>query len=280
MIGVVACQALYHEVEVRRPEATVRYVPQELHEFPMNVPREVDVQKRLQAAIDDLERRNDDVAGPVQHANLDRIVVLYANSSADVSGLRSTHAPVVVAGFDDCVSAVLDRTVSTSTGEAKEADTYYLTRGSIDCGVDGYKLHEAYRGDLDGLVARFEAARESHPDLRVTWPDGDLFSTVVERGLELSPELVGDVSHEILGNFERVELVDTGDLYDVHREYAKSFQAFVERLAAEHGDGHDVDLAVVQGDTALLERALSEESLETLASDEQFTINRPARSVE
>lgn len=270
MMGIVACEALYNEVERLRADAPVRFVPQELHEFPVNVPQEVDVQGRLQVAIDALEERTG--------SNLDRIVVLYANSSADMSQLQSTHVPLVVPRFDDCVSALLDRPVLRTTGESKARGTYYLTRGSIDCGVDAYKLHEAYRGELDDLVARFESAHESHPDLRVTWPDGELFSTVAERGLELSPELVGGTFHEILGGFERVELVDTGSLYGVHREYAELFRSFIERLSRTHGDGHDVNLAVVEGDTSTLERAVSDDSLERLAQHDQFTVIRPAHS--
>lgn len=265
MMGVVACEALYNEVERLRPNAAVRYVPQELHEFPVNVPHEPNVEERLQAAIDDLDH----------DADLDRIVVLYANSSGNISGLSSTHAPILVAEIDDCVSAVLDRPTSQTTGESKATGTYYLTRGTIDCGVDGYKLHEAYRGEIDDLVARFEQASEAHSDLRVTWADGDLFTSVVDRSRERPPDFVGAVFHEILGDFERVELVDTGGLYDIHREYAESFRAFVDRLSAEYGNGHDVDLAVVDGEPTLLERALSRERLETFGGDDQITVNRP-----
>lgn len=272
MIGVVACEALYNEVARLRPNAAVRYVPQELHEFPVNVPHETDVQGRLQAAIDGLEGG--------EKSELDRIVVLYANSSADVAALQSTRVPLVAAGIEDCVSALLDRSVSPTTGEAKARGVYYLTRGTIDCGIDGYKLHEAYRGELDPLLARFEAARESHPDLRVAWPDGELFRTVAERGRELSLELLGDVFYDLLGGFERVELVDTGDLYDIHREYAESFRSFIEQLSDAHGDGHEVEIALVDGDAGHLERALSEGSIETWVRDEQFTVSWPTSSVE
>lgn len=268
MIGVVACEALYHEVERYCPPEAIRYVPQELHEFPVNVPRETDIQNRLQAAIDDVE------------PDRDRIVVLYANSSAEMAGLDTRHAPLVVARFEDCVEVVLDRPDSEKTYDSKASGTYYLTRGTIDRGVDGYKLHEAYRGEIVDLRARFERAREAHPDLRVTWADGDLFQSVVQRGQERSPDLLGGVFHEILGGFERVELVDTGGLYDVHREYAEEFRSFVEHLAAEHGDGHSVELSVVEGDSSLLERALSDEGVETFADDDRFTIEQPSTSVE
>lgn len=255
MIGIIGCEALYHEVERLRPEATVRYVPQELHEFPVNVPDDDAIREAVQTAIDELD-----------DPDRDRIVIAYADC-IEIDGLQSHHVPLVCTPIDDCVSAVLDRPVSETTGERKAAGTYYLTRGTIDCGVDGYKLYAAYRNELDDLLARFEWAREVHPDLRPTWADGDRFTTVVEGNGRPSQKQIGAVFHEVYGGIDRVELVDTGGLYDLHRDYAEMVRRFIEQLSAEYGDGHEVDLDVVDGDTSRLERAVSDAPLETMENE-------------
>lgn len=267
MVGVIACEALYHEVDRLREddrfcEAAVRYVPQELHEFPVNVPDESAIRTTVQAAVDDLDE-----------VDRSRIVVAYARGEW-IESIRSAHTPLVFVPIDDCVSAVLDEPVSAETGEAKASGTYYLTRGTIDCGVDGYKLYAAYRGEVQDLLARFERARERHPDLRITWADGERFAAAVARDRRPSAERVGAVFHEVFGGFDRVELVDTGRLYDFHREYADSVRGFVERLSAEYGDGHAVELAIVDGETTPLERAASEPRLDCL-EQEGVKVYRP-----
>lgn len=270
VIGVVACEELYSEVERLAPDAAVRYVPQELHEFPVNVPVEADIRSALQGAVDDLD-------GP----DLERLVLVYANSGGGLAGVRTTHAPLVVSRVDDGVSLFTPETEPSAMGEAKAAGTYYLTRGLVDCGVDSYKLYRAYRNDLADLEARFERASAAHPDLRVTWGDGDRFAAAVERGRELAPELVERFFHDVLGYYERVRLLDTGALYDLHHEYAATVRAFVERLSAEHGDGHDVDLSVVDGDLALLSRLLTVDPTDqTVADDEYVDVYDPGEPVE
>jgi hypothetical protein len=249
MLGVVACETLYSELNALAAELDldldVRYVPQELHEFPVNVPQETAIADAVQSRIDDLDR-----------PELDRIVVSYATSGGGIRGLVSEHAPLVVSTADDCISSFIYRTEDWSMGEPKEFGTYYLSRGWIDCGVDSYKLSKAYEGTDDELVARFEAAAADHPDMRVTWADGDLFATALEQR-DLEGEQAGRFFHKVLEYFRRVKLVDNDNLYDFHHEYAESFRAFVERLSAEHGDGHDVSLEVIDGDLHLLRSLLT-----------------------
>jgi hypothetical protein len=269
VIGVVACEALYSEVERICPDARIKYVPQGLHEFPTNVPLTADIEERLRTAIDRLDS-----------PDLDRIVVVYANHGGDVGDPRPVRTPVLLSRPEDCVSLFLPGSDATETGERKEFGTYYLTRGVIDCGVDSYKLYAAYRGRTDELVAEFEEARKSHPDLRVTWADGERFDAAVDRQRSLSEETVGRFFHEILQYYERVKLVDTGGLYEHHHEYAETFRAFVERLSADHGDGHGVELSVTDGDVSRLEGLLDPAGSQSLRDDKHVDVYRPDGAID
>ncbi|MFB6183407.1 MAG: DUF1638 domain-containing protein [Haloarculaceae archaeon] len=266
MIGVVACEALYSELERLLDDlgidAEVRYVPQELHEFPVNVPSETRIGDALQSRVDELDR-----------PEMDRIVVSYATSGGGVAGLVTEHAPLVVSTADDCISSFIYRTEDWTMGEPKEFGTYYLSRGWIDCGVDSYKLYRAYCGTDDELLARFERAAADHPDMRVTWNEGELFERALDRR-DLDAEQAGRFFHKVLEYFRRVKLIDNGNLYEFHRAYAEEFRSFVAELSAAHGDGHDVDLEVIDGDLHLLRTLLTADPDED--SDCEFVETVPA----
>jgi len=248
-LGVVACETLYPDVESLVPDAEVRYVPQEYHEFPISVPRDAEIADRVQDCVDALD-------GP----DRDRIVVLYARTSDGLEGVSSTHAPLVVSRVDDCISVFTRRLGTTTTGEAKERGSYYLTRGWIDCGVDCYKLYKAYLGEESDLLAEFERRED---DRRVTWNDGDRYRRAVERGRSTSERTVGRFFHRIVGHYERVVLLDTGHLGTFDHEYAETFRSFVERLKAERGDGESVELSAVEGDRSVLATILGEDAHES-----------------
>lgn len=248
-IGVVACETLYADVESILPDAEVRYVPQKFHEFPISAPLDDAIADRVQDCVDALDT-----------PDRDRIVVLYARTSDGLAGVSATHAPLVVWEVDDCISVFTRRRASTTTGEAKERGTYYLTRGWIDCGVDCYKLYRAYLGEESDLLAAFERRDD---DRRVTWNDGERYRRAVERGQSTAERTVGRFFYRVVGHYERVVLVDTGHLREFHHEYAETFRSFVERLKAEHGDGESVELSVLEGDRSILETILSDDALES-----------------
>jgi len=295
MIGVVACEALYNAVGRLAPDATVRYVPPDRHEFPVNVPDETAVASALQRRIDAV----DDPA-------LDRIVVAYADDGESLVGLRSAHAPLVVARSTDCISTFLPAEPSNAgsdaasngtsnaasngtpktasdaagvaAGERKAPGTYYLSRGWIDCAVDACKLHAAYTGTERELLEPLERAAAAHPDMRVTWNEGPLYERALEAREGVGPDQIGRFVHRIVRYYDTVALLDTGDLYEAHREYAERFRAFVERLSREHGDGHRVELATVDADHALL-RTLLRPDPDAVASDrvESYPPGSPVR---
>lgn len=245
MRGVVACEALYPLVERFAPEAPVRYVPAELHEFPINVPLDTAIADRVQAAVDDLEG-----GGP------DRIVLSYARTGSGVTGVRSRQAQLVVSRLADCTSTVLPGG-DNEYGENKDSGTLYLPRGWIDCGVDSFKLYAAYRGEMDRLVERFDKARTAHPTLRVTWQDGERFARAAARDRTPSPDAVDRFFHSVVQYYDTVALVDTGDLYDVHRDYAERVRDFIQRLRREFGSGRTVELVTLEGRTDRFESLLT-----------------------
>ena len=246
MIGVVACEALYNEIERLAPDATVRYVPPDRNECPVNVPDETAVSSALQRRVD-----------AIDDASLDRVVVAYADDGESLTGLRSKHAPLVVARSTDCISTFLPASESGAGGERKEFGTYYLSRGWIDCAVDSYKLYCAYAGDERDLLDAFDRAASTHADLRVTWNEGEMYERALDARERVTGDQVGRFFHRIVQYYDDVTLLDTGDLYRVHHEYAEQFRAFLERLSRDHGDGHQVDLAVTDADDEVLRALLS-----------------------
>ncbi|MFB6361913.1 MAG: DUF1638 domain-containing protein [Halobacteriales archaeon] len=243
MPGIVACEALYNLVDRFAPDAAVRYVPAELHEFPVNVPLPEAIHDRVQAAIEELDT-----------PEVERIVVSYALGDAE-SELSTRHAALEVSAAADCVSTLLPAG-ENEFGENKAPATLYLTRGWIDCGVDSYKLYRLYRDDLTELLAQFEAAADRHEDLRYTWHRGERFEQARQRPAPASAGLADDFFRSIVEHYHRVVLVDTGDLYSFHHEYAEAVRDFIVGLRTEQRRA-EVDLTIVDAETEAFEALLA-----------------------
>lgn len=244
-LGVVACETLYPDIEAVRPSVDRRYVPQEYHEFPANVPLDAEIASRVRDAVADLDE-----------PGRERIAVSYATAGDGLRGVTTTHASLVVSRAADCVSTFTRGVEPEWMGESKADATYYLTRGWIDCGVDSYKLYRAYLGEESDLLARFGGA---DGDRRVTWADGERYRRAVDRGRSMADASVGRVFHDLVRYFERVVLIDTGHLDAFDREYAETFRSFVERLKREHGDGGSVELSVIDGDLTTVRALLDDD---------------------
>lgn len=255
MRGVVACEALYPVIERIAGTVPTRYVPAELHEFPINVPVDTAIAERVQAAVDSLDG-----------LDLEAIVLNYATTGDGLVGVRTTETPLVVWRLADCTSSVLPGEGDAS-GENKADGTLYLPRGWIDCGVDSYKLYKAYRGETDELVAMFERARDANPSLRITWADGDRFERAASQARAPSPDAVDRFFHSVVKYYDTVALVDTGDFYDVHHEYARLVREFIEQLRREHGTDREVDLITIDGRTDRLRELLTGDLSDTRLVD-------------
>lgn len=239
MRGVVACETLYKEIERLAPDAEVRYLPHDLHEFPLNVADDREIRTYMEAAITDLES-----------VGVSSITVAFAGRDG-LAGVRTRSVPLVVSLADECVSTFRYEEFDDETGEVKEPGVYYLTRGTIDRAVDAYKLYSAYRGRSEELHERFERAQTHHPDLRVDWQESRLYEHALERGRGMTASAVDRFFASMLGYYHTVELLDTGSLYDLHHWYAARVRDFLGEL--EDQEGTEVELRVTDGDLGLLE---------------------------
>lgn len=243
MRGIIACETLYAEIEQLAPDAAVRYLPHDLHEFPLNVPDEREMGTYLADAIASLES-----------AGVSSITVLFAGLDG-LPGIRTESVPLVVSLVEDCVSTFRYRDSVGDTGEVKAPGVYYLTRGHIDRAVDGHKLYMAYRDNTDELLARFASAAEDHPDLRTDWAESRLYRDARERGGGMTAEAVDRFFASMFGYYDTVELLDIGLLYDLHRWYGTRFQAFLSDVAHE---GHETaEFRITEGDLGLLETLIT-----------------------
>lgn len=240
MVGIVACETLYDEVQALAPEAEVRYVPHDLHESPIHVGDDRDIGPAVAEAVADLEA-----------AGVSSIRIVYAGRTG-LDGLATESTPLAVSLADDCVSTFRYRADTADTGEVKEAGVYYLTRGIIDRAPDSYKLYLAFGDRTEALAERFEDARRDHPDLVVDWADSWLYGRARERGSGMSEAAVDRFFADLLGYYTRVELVDTGTLYDVHHWYGEQVRDFLAGLGADGTAEREVSFHVAEGDRGLL----------------------------
>lgn len=237
-VGVVACSTLYAELDTIDRSIEGRFVPQELHETPIDPGDRETAHERVQTAVDELSE-----------LVTDRIAVAYARSEGELADITARRVPLVVWRVADCIDGVRARS-------AKDPRTFYLTRGWIDRGIDPYKLYLAYTGEVSSLVAWFDRETEAHDDVEVTWQTGERFRRAVEQGTKGTTAPVDAHFRHQLSFFNSVELIDTGTLHPFHRRYAERFAAFLEDLQITEGNPPPVDVRVRSGDLTLLETML------------------------
>jgi hypothetical protein len=240
MDGIVACETLYTELPAVAPDAEIRYVSQWYHEFPIHAPESEKGHAALQERIDELEA-----------AGVDRVLVIYHDPDA-LAGLQTESVPLLVYRGRDCIDLQLNGEAAGPGGERKAGATYYLTRGWIDVAVDSYKVYRAYAGELEDLLADFEAARAEIPGMRVSWPDSEKVQQAQARseGMQTDPAAL---VRTVLDSYRHVALIDTGHLEPFHHEYAEAVRAFFAEIVPEEGP-RDVDLEVVPGTLDHLKR--------------------------
>ncbi len=246
MYGIVACETLYDEVEALATDARVRYVPHDLHESPIHVGDDREVSPFVSEAVASLEARG-----------VSSIRIAYAGTTG-LEGVKTESTPLVVSLADDCVSHLRYRADTTRTGEVKAPSTYYLTRGIIDRAPDSYKLYLAFQGRTEELRERFAAEAQAHPDLRIDWQDSDLFERARDRGSGMSERAIDRFFESLLGYYTTVELLETSQLYDIHRWYAGEVRDFLVDLAESAGEDRSIEFRVAEGDRGLLQTLFAE----------------------
>lgn len=233
MDGIVACETLYTELPAVAPDAEIRYVPQWYHEFPIHTPESEKAHEALQEGIDALEA-----------AGVDRVFVVYHDPDALV-GLETDTVPLLVYRGLDCIDLQLNGEPTGPGGERKAGATYYLTRGWIDVAVDSYKVYRAYAGELEDLVADFEAARAEIPGMRVSWPESEKVQQAQARSGSMRTDPVA-LLRTVIDSYRHVALIDTGHLEPFHHEYAEWVREFFAETVPEDGP-RAVDLEVLPG---------------------------------
>lgn len=245
MLGIVACESLYEELGRSAPEATVAYVPQWLHEYPIHPPESSAIRRAVQTQVTALEDQG-----------VDEILLLYHDPEG-IAGVRSARVPLHVYGGWDCIDLFLPDGSLNRYGERKDPNTYYLTRGWIDVGLDCYKVYRAYAGTVGPLIDEFREAQRRHPGLRVTWPTCDR----IRRARDLSGRIQSEpeaLLRSVVGCFSRVVLVDTGAILPIHESYARSFREFVADVGSEGPMVPRVALERVEGDRTTLETLVTD----------------------
>lgn len=245
MHGIVACETLYDELRRRAPNASIEFVPQWYHEYPIHAPESERIHELVQEKIHALEDEG-----------VDEILVLY-HDPAGVAGVSTSDVPLFVYRGGDCIELFLTDSPRGRHGERKSAGTYYLTRGWIDVGLDCFKVYSAYAGKIDTLVRRFEEAQKKHRDMWVTWAQSERITDAAKRGerMRTPPEaLVRDV----VSCYHHVVLLDTGNLHPFHREYAESFRQFVYDVGVDESAAASVSLSEYEADLSRLDRILED----------------------
>lgn len=118
------------------------------------------------------------------------ILLGYGLCSNGVVGLRSPHKWLIIPRVDDCIALLLGSREAYREHFQRQPGTYYLTRGWIEHGRTPYQQYQEYRHKYD-------------------------------------PETAVWICRELLKNYTRVALIDTG-AYELEgcRPHAESFAAF------------------------------------------------------
>ena len=248
-IAIVACSSLRPTIESIDPTVKVEYIPHELHESPIDPGDENAALDQVQSAIDLLSKPHRPYIG-----------LAYARSCSSLRKAVSRETPIVAWRAGDCVDALCDRPLGRF-GEAKQPNTYYLTPGSIEAGIDPYKCYLAYRGETDQLVESQRAA-----GLAPTWHDANrLSSTAISAGRP-GEDLLRSQFEVLVGGYTRVVLLDTGVVGDPHRAYAHQIGEFLGELG-----GRPLEVEVQEADLTSLEQLIGGGSLD----DETVDIAQP-----
>lgn len=239
-VGLVACSSLIAEVDILDGTPDVQYVPHALHESPFDPGDEGAMVDTVHRAIATLVDRN-----------VDRIALAYATSGPDLVP-RDRQVPIAQWQVDDCVSGLRENPVGA--GDGKKPRTYYLTRGSIDRGIDPYKLYLGYRDEVDVLVDWFKEQSPGDRDGCTEWSTGDRFrSLVAGSDGAAARSVLDDYFADQLGYFDRIVLIDSGTSRPLHHAYAARFARFVESLT-----GDTVEVEVETGSIELLSALVHE----------------------
>ncbi len=252
--AVIACQVLYSEIMelANNRDIDVELLPQGLHNY-------VDSEKmkaEIQAKIDDLEAKKD----------YDYIILAYGYCSGGVEGLKAKNAGLVIGLVHDCIPLLSGKI--DPKGSIDDGATYYLSRGWIDCGGDSYKEFLFLTDQMDHWLEKFAKYQKENSEVAVLWPEKDQYQ-ISQRKYTL--EVAEYITFELLKNYHSITLIDNGNLYPIHREYAQEMHGFINDLLKRQ-QGKGLSLQIKKGNDDLLRKLLFFDELDSSIQQKLFLI--------
>jgi len=153
----------------------------------------------------------------------------YGLCSEGVVGLKPQRVRIVIPKTDDCIALFLGSKDRYFQEQRKEPGTFYLTKGWIEYGENPLSI---YNQDVDWA--------KKYPPEKARW-----------------------VAKEVMKNYKRIALIDTG-VYD-----SSSYEDYARKTA----EIFDMKYEVIPGSVTLLEKLLSGDW------DENFIVVEPGQEV-
>lgn len=189
------------------------FLEQHLHDTPDKM------RKKLQDEIDKI----DDI--------YDKIILGYGLCSNGIVGLKSDKHEIIVPKVDDCISLFLGSKERYVEEFKNNPATYYLCRGWIEYGSDPYRGYIVNAGKEDKIPKEWIRNKERY-GRRILDEDTTKFLIT-----------------QLMGNYNRVVLIDNNDLEEIHRKYANDMAKFLSEVLNKN-----IELVEIKGSTALLKK--------------------------
>lgn len=263
IIGIVGCKSLYEEIKRFGKGHEIRLVQQGLHDLPSS-----------EEMRDVIQEEVTEVDSP----NLEYIALIYGNCGGGVEGVKSEYTKIVIFNSADCIDPLKAENMDNK-GNSKSSGVFYLTRGWMDCGNDPLKEFKVTLNEEGDLVEFFLKAAENYPDMEVDWYKSDKYQRIKNQGRKYDKERLERVFYEIMKEYDKVEIINNDNLYEVHYKYAEIFREFLQNLHYKHGDRRHVELREVEGNLGLLKKILCVE-IDLEDPSEGISVFEPEEPVE
>jgi hypothetical protein len=259
--AIVACKVFYEEILdlVENEDIDVKFLPQGLH----NLSNNRDMKEEIQKIIDELENEN----------NYDYIILGYGFCSGGVEGLEAKNASLVIPFIHDCIPMLLgDKQIND---DLNTSDTYYLSRGWIDCGGDTYKQYLFMTDKSQRWIDKFDNYQKQNEEAKIDWYQNEEYRSTKT----YNEEMAEYISFECLKSYQSVTLIDNNNLDPIHEEYTKKMYKFTNNLLKKHR-GTGIDCHTAKGNLSLLNKLINFEDLEKKEQKDNFLITPPGSKLE
>ncbi|MCK8823972.1 DUF1638 domain-containing protein [Fuchsiella alkaliacetigena] len=261
MEAIIACEVLYEEILTLSAdkEINIEFLPQGIHDLP----NQEEMRAVIQAKIDELEAQK----------NYDYLLLGYGFCSGGVEGLSTKRATLVIPFVHDCIPLLLGD--QEAQGNIENSNTFYLSRGWIDCGGDVFKEHLFLTDNTEVWLNKFLEHQQQENSTRVSWHQKERY----QHQKTYPEETAKYISFECLKGYQSITLIDNDNLAPIHHQYAEAKYNFTDQLLNEER-GSGVDYKVIAGKTELLEKLICFTELSTAEQEKHFLISSPGEKLE